>query len=190
MKKEEILAKVAAGEISPEEAGKLLEAAEKRPRGTLYCKVSQKGAVSVYGLQRMPVTLYVEQWDRLLNFGDELRQFIAEHDALQSRRDRAGVGDVVAQVRAVVDAGDDQVGLEAVDQPERRQPHAVDRRPVARVADRAVVERHLGHPQRAPERDRARRRRLVGVGRDHRELDVVEGDQRPPEARGFFAALA
>ena len=37
-------------------------------RGQLYCKVSEKGALSVYGLQRMPVTLYVEQWNRLLDF--------------------------------------------------------------------------------------------------------------------------
>ena len=65
--------------------------------------------------------------------------------------------------------------------PERREPHAVHRRAVARVADRAVVERDLGHPQRAPERDRARGRRAVVVGRDHRELDVVERDQRAPQ---------
>ena len=42
-----------------------------------------------------------------------------EHDALERGRDRARVGDVVAEVGAVVDAGDDQVGLEALDQPER-----------------------------------------------------------------------
>ena len=55
----------------------------------------------------------------------------AEHDALERRGDRAGVGDVVAQVGAVVDAGDDQVGLEALDQPQRGEAHAVDRRAVA-----------------------------------------------------------
>ena len=65
MKKEEILAKLQAGELSVEEASKLL--ADTAPkRGQLYCKVSEKGAISVYGLQRMPVTLYVEQWTRLL----------------------------------------------------------------------------------------------------------------------------
>ena len=88
MKREEILAKVAAGEISPEEAGRLLEETDRRPRGTLYCKVSQKGAVSVYGLQRMPVTLYVEQWERLLGFADELRQFITEHDSELKRKEK------------------------------------------------------------------------------------------------------
>ena len=72
-------------------------------------------------------------------------------------------------------------GSKSVDQAERGEPHAVDRRAVARVADRAVLERDLGHPQRAPERDRARGRRAVAVGRDHRELDVVERDQRAPQ---------
>src|SRR5260221_10739198 len=74
--KEEILAKVAAGEIPVEQASKLLEKAEQAKKGALYCKVSEKGAISVYGLQRMPVTLYVEQWGRLLDFAEELRQFM------------------------------------------------------------------------------------------------------------------
>ena len=88
MTKEEILAKVAAGEIPIEEASKLLEKAEQAKRGSLYCKVSEKGAISVYGLQRMPVTLYVEQWERLLGFGDELRQFMKEHNAELKRKER------------------------------------------------------------------------------------------------------
>ena len=62
MTKEEILAKVATGQIPVEEASKLLEKAEQAKKASLYCKVSEKGALSVYGLQRMPVTLYVEQW--------------------------------------------------------------------------------------------------------------------------------
>ncbi len=86
MKKDEILVKLAAGEISTEEASKLLEQAETENRGSLYCKVSQKGAVSVYGLQRMPVTLYLEQWERLLNFGDELRKFLEEHSSELKRK--------------------------------------------------------------------------------------------------------
>ena len=86
MKKEEILQKVAAGEISPDEASKLLAEAEQEKRGSLYCKVSQKGAISVYGLQRMPVTLYVEQWERLLGFADEIRQFIQEHEGELKRK--------------------------------------------------------------------------------------------------------
>lgn len=39
-------------------------------------KVSEKGAVSVYGMGRFPVTLYLEQWERLLAHADELREFL------------------------------------------------------------------------------------------------------------------
>ena len=44
-------------------------------------KVSEKGGVSVYGLGRFPVTLYKEQWTRLLAMADEIRAFIKENDA-------------------------------------------------------------------------------------------------------------
>jgi len=44
-------------------------------------KVSEKGAVSVYGLGRFPVTLYKEQWLKLLGMAEEIRQFIAENDS-------------------------------------------------------------------------------------------------------------
>jgi hypothetical protein len=88
MNKDEILAKLAAGELKVEEASKLLASIDESKRGSLYCKVSEKGAISVYGLQRMPVTLYVEQWDRLLNFSDELRTFMKENDARLKRKER------------------------------------------------------------------------------------------------------
>ena len=42
--------------------------------------------MGVYGLQRMPVTLYVEQWERLLSYADEIRQFMKEHDAELKRK--------------------------------------------------------------------------------------------------------
>jgi hypothetical protein len=44
-------------------------------------KVSEKGGLSVYGLGRFPVTLYKEQWGKLLDMADDIRTFIAEHDA-------------------------------------------------------------------------------------------------------------
>ncbi|MCI0340795.1 MAG: hypothetical protein L0216_06530 [Planctomycetales bacterium] len=44
-------------------------------------KVSEKGGVSVYGLGRFPVTLYKEQWTRLLGMADEIRAFIKENEA-------------------------------------------------------------------------------------------------------------
>ncbi len=44
-------------------------------------KVSEKGGVSVYGLGRFPVTLYKEQWAKLLDMANDIRAFIKEHDA-------------------------------------------------------------------------------------------------------------
>ena len=44
-------------------------------------KVSQKGACSVYGMGRFPVTLYKEQWQRLLEKKDELLKFLKENDS-------------------------------------------------------------------------------------------------------------
>jgi hypothetical protein len=44
-------------------------------------KVSEKGGVSVYGLGRFPVTLYKEQWTRLLDMADDIRAFITENDS-------------------------------------------------------------------------------------------------------------
>ena len=86
MTKEEILAQLAAGQLTVNEASKLLAEQEQTRKGSLYCKVSPKGAMSLYGLQRMPVTLYVDQWERLLNFTDELRAFIAEHNPEMKRK--------------------------------------------------------------------------------------------------------
>lgn len=50
----------------------------RSPRG-LSLKVSAKGAVSVYGLGRFPVTLYKEQWEKLLDMSDDIQTFISEH---------------------------------------------------------------------------------------------------------------
>jgi hypothetical protein len=44
-------------------------------------KVSEKGGVSVYGLGRFPVTLYKEQWLKLLDMADDIRGFISENQA-------------------------------------------------------------------------------------------------------------
>jgi hypothetical protein len=53
---------------------------QKTTRGTSM-KVSEKGAVSVYGLGRFPVTLYKEQWRKLLDMADDIRAFIVENEA-------------------------------------------------------------------------------------------------------------
>lgn len=50
-----------------------------RKRGALDFKVSEKGGVSVYGLGRFPVTLYYEQWIRLLDQAEQIRVFLEEN---------------------------------------------------------------------------------------------------------------
>jgi hypothetical protein len=57
------------------------ERLKKAPRGKLAMKVSEKGALSVYGMGRFPVTLYKEQWLRLLAMADEIRAFIEANEA-------------------------------------------------------------------------------------------------------------
>ena len=67
--KEELLARIA--ELEKQAGG--------RPKGTLEFRVGEKGGVSVYGLGRFAVTLYYEQWVRLLDTADTLRAFLEEN---------------------------------------------------------------------------------------------------------------
>ncbi|MGH7832052.1 MAG: hypothetical protein ACREQK_00260 [Candidatus Binatia bacterium] len=60
----------------------LKEQMEQRRPGQLRLKVSEKGALSVYGLGRFPVTLYKEQWVRLLDYADQIKSFLKENDRL------------------------------------------------------------------------------------------------------------
>ncbi len=57
------------------------EALKKKRNTSVSMKVSEKGAVSVYGLGRFPVTLYQEQWHKLLSVADEIKSFIEENKA-------------------------------------------------------------------------------------------------------------
>lgn len=57
------------------------EALKRRQQRAVSLKVSEKGGVSVYGLGRFPVTLYKEQWQKLLDLADEIRSFIRENEA-------------------------------------------------------------------------------------------------------------
>jgi hypothetical protein len=54
---------------------------KRRTSSRVNMKVSEKGALSVYGMGRFPVTLYKEQWLKLLDMSSEIRTFIAENDA-------------------------------------------------------------------------------------------------------------
>jgi len=56
-------------------------ALKKQHNRELYLKVSQKGAVSFYGLGRFPVTLYKEQWEKLLGFSDKISQFLKDNSS-------------------------------------------------------------------------------------------------------------
>jgi len=56
------------------------------PRG-VHFKVSEKGGVSVYGLGRFPVTLYREQWIRLLDRAEEIRQFVVANEAVLKKKE-------------------------------------------------------------------------------------------------------
>ena len=62
-------------------------ALKKGASGGIRMKVSEKGAVSVYGMGRFPVTLYKEQWLRLLDMSDEIRSFIAANQARLKAKD-------------------------------------------------------------------------------------------------------
>lgn len=55
-------------------------------------KVSEKGAVSIYGLGRFPVTLYKEQWLKLLEMADDIRAFIKENEGKLKTKAQAATG--------------------------------------------------------------------------------------------------
>jgi hypothetical protein len=56
------------------------EALKKGASSSVRMKVSEKGALSIYGMGRFPVTLYKEQWLKLLDMSDDIRSFIAAHE--------------------------------------------------------------------------------------------------------------
>jgi hypothetical protein len=65
-----------------------LEKKSDRRSGELEFKVGEKGGVSVYGLGRFPVTLYYEQWTRLLEATPRLRQFLEENKSKLKLKER------------------------------------------------------------------------------------------------------
>jgi len=78
--KEELLARIA--ELEKQAGG--------RKKGNLEFRVGEKGGVSVYGLGRFPVTLYYEQWIRLLDVAGDLRKFLDENKSKLKLKDQAG----------------------------------------------------------------------------------------------------
>jgi hypothetical protein len=63
------------------------EASKKGASSNIRMKVSEKGAVSTYGMGRFPVTLYKEQWLKLLDMSAEIRAFIAANEAQLKKKD-------------------------------------------------------------------------------------------------------
>ncbi len=63
------------------------QALKARGERRVSIKVSEKGGVSVYGLGRFPVTLYQEQWLKLLDMADEIRAFIQENEPRLKRKE-------------------------------------------------------------------------------------------------------
>ena len=87
----------AAGELSAEEYAMALEIDNERlakkaaNTAALRMKVSDKGGMSLYGLGRFPVTLYKEQWIRLMSFASEIVGFLKENEAAFSTKDNPKV---------------------------------------------------------------------------------------------------
>ena len=58
-----------------------------RRTGALEFRVGEKGGVSVYGLGRFPVTLYREQWEKLLSNSEQIKEFIVANDHLLKKKE-------------------------------------------------------------------------------------------------------
>src|SRR6476469_6226327 len=116
---------------------------EQRKPGQLRLKISEKGGLSVYGLGRFPVTLYKEQWTRLLDMSDDIRKFIAANEGkLKTRECRAGLSGALEHI------------LAEGDEPLRSRVSQV--RDAELILDpaqrRVVIVRNVGHRSRLHER--------------------------------------
>jgi hypothetical protein len=63
------------------------EALKSKTKGSTSIRVSEKGGVSVYGLGRVPVTLYKEQWLKLLTMAEDIKRFIGENESRLKTKD-------------------------------------------------------------------------------------------------------
>ena len=76
-----------------------LKALKQTVKNQVRMKVSTKGGISIYGLQRMPVTLYAEQWERIIDMckSGDLGTFIHDNEALLTRKERNESAPVTAK---------------------------------------------------------------------------------------------
>ena len=79
LKCEETMSEPSYEELKAKLAQLEKEVETKKRSGDLIFKVGEKGGVSVYGLGRFPVTLYYEQWNRLLGAAEEIKQFMEDN---------------------------------------------------------------------------------------------------------------
>ena len=66
-----------------------LEAERSKGNRGVHLAVSQRGAVSLYGIRRFPITFYLEEWLRILDMEEEIRAFLASHEAELARKDQS-----------------------------------------------------------------------------------------------------
>ena len=74
-------------QLSREQLEQMVAALAAKPANRLTLKVSEKGAVCLYGLGRFPVTLYASQWERLLSEADAIKAFMTANAHLLARKD-------------------------------------------------------------------------------------------------------
>lgn len=124
---EAALTAMAAGQVTMQEY-LAWDAAQKaalkaKPAAKLYCKVSEKGGLSVYGNGQWPTTLYVEQWQRLIDFLPQLQQFMADHasEFSKGKEDSAARAAAAAAAKAAAKAAADAA---AAQQAAADQAHA------------------------------------------------------------------
>ena len=78
----------------------VLKAAKKSGPKSLSLKVSEKGALSIYGMGRFPVTLYREQWVKLLAFAGEIQAFIEANSAALKTKEQSAAAKVETAAKA------------------------------------------------------------------------------------------
>jgi hypothetical protein len=102
----DLLAKIREYELENAILKAQAEAKGKSGGRSFRLKASAKGGLSAYGLGRFPVTLYVEQWEYLLDHGDEVRAFIADpaNAASLKRKEDENWQPTPAQLQAQIDA--------------------------------------------------------------------------------------
>lgn len=76
----------------------------KAGKGKITLKVSGKGAVSVYGMGQFPVSLYKEQWLRLLDEEQAIREFIKANDKIMAVKGQAPSPELIAHAKVVAAA--------------------------------------------------------------------------------------